>query len=504
MASAQSTGAASFLKLPTELLDQVASLLPRSAFRALALTSKKANVSAIDTLYKIYLNRTAPAKAPFHLFLRTVCERPDLAAKVKRVDIRGWRSEYEVATGAAWRGVTEVRDVDQTEKSGPSFTSTEKSVQDSATARFKLFVGAAVKAGIVAEPTSLSVSALKASIVWYTSLKEDGDFLRLLGRGVEDAQLVLMLALLPNMEVLNIDGLSPFPLLDWHHFLSRSSTALRKLSVLQIIGSNTNLKEPVVKNSLQFLDITPDLLQIRLIALAAGGHNFTLRALPSSKLWSVALLGCGVNLRLLRKIMLGQTLTCIAYRPGPTQVNAITGSDIVLPQLLATFTDSKLSLEALVIFPSAFKPERGSFKIFENVETLEVPLVDVLNIPYIEEDPEVIYGLLKDHLPATLRHIILRYMSSGTQANVIIEQLAVLKMQNILPHLDKATFIFCSNAAPSFVSAATVALGGLFGGLTAAETAWGSVSRMEVTVQEDFGKLYKDAGIYMVVEQTDE
>jgi len=243
--------------------------------------------------------------------------------------------------------------------------------------------------------------------------------------------------------------------------------------VLQIIGSNTNLKEPVVKNSLQFLDITPDLLQIRLIALAAGGHNFTLRALPSSKLWSVALLGCGVNLRLLRKIMLGQTLTCIAYRPGPTQVNAITGSDIVLPQLLATFTDSKLSLEALVIFPSAFKPERASFKIFESVETLEVPLVDVLNIPYIEEDPEVIYGLLKDHLPATLRHIILRYMSSGTQANVIIEQLAVLKMQNILPHLDKATFIFCSNAAPSFVSAATVALGGLFGGLTAAETAWG-------------------------------
>jgi len=215
MASAQTPGSASFLKLPTELLDQIASLLPRSALRALALTSKKANVSATDTLYKTYLNRTAPAKAPFYLFLRTVCDRPDLAAKVKRVDIRGWRSEYEVATGAAWRGVTEVRDVDQTEKSGPSFTSTEKNVRDSVTARFKLFVGAAVKAGVVSEPTSLSASALKASIVWYTTLKEDGEFLRLLGRGVEDAQLVLMLALLPNMEDLRIDGLSPFPLLDW-------------------------------------------------------------------------------------------------------------------------------------------------------------------------------------------------------------------------------------------------------------------------------------------------
>lgn len=78
-----------------------------------------------------------------------------------------------------------------------------------------MFVGAAVRAGIVTEPTSLSVSALKASVVWYTTLKDDGDFLRLLGRGVEDSQLVLMLALLPNIEAFRIDGLSPFPLLDW-------------------------------------------------------------------------------------------------------------------------------------------------------------------------------------------------------------------------------------------------------------------------------------------------
>jgi hypothetical protein len=68
--------------------------------------------------------------------------------------------------------------------------------------------------------------------VWYTTLEEDGDFLRLLERGVEDAQVVLMLVLLPNMESLYIDGPSPFPLLNWHQFLSRSGAAFHKLSRL--------------------------------------------------------------------------------------------------------------------------------------------------------------------------------------------------------------------------------------------------------------------------------
>jgi hypothetical protein len=230
MANAQTDGVAKFTKLPTEILDQITSLLPRSALLAFALTSKKASASATDTLYKTYLNRTAPAKAPFHLFLRTICERSDLAARVKRVDIRGWRSEYEVVTGAAWRGLTQDRKSDKVERNGPSFTTTEKAVRGSATERFKLFVSAAVKAGLIAKPTSLTVPALKSSIVWYTTLKEDGDLLRLLGRGVEDAQLVLMLALLPNMEFLCIDGLSPFPLLDW--LVKSVRTAVRHVLTL--------------------------------------------------------------------------------------------------------------------------------------------------------------------------------------------------------------------------------------------------------------------------------
>jgi hypothetical protein len=47
---------------------------------------------------------------------------------------------------------------------------------------------------LIAKSASLSESALKSSIIWYTTLEEDGNFLRLLGRGMKDAQLVLMLA----------------------------------------------------------------------------------------------------------------------------------------------------------------------------------------------------------------------------------------------------------------------------------------------------------------------
>ncbi|KAI4940960.1 hypothetical protein J4E91_011045 [Alternaria rosae] len=380
------------------------------------------------------------------------------------------------------------------EKSGPSFTSTEKSVRDSAAARFKLFVGATVKADIVTEPTSLYVSSLKASVVWYTTLKEDGDFLRLLRRGVEDAQLVLMLALLPNLEVLRIDGLSPFPLLD--------CTALQKLSALQINGSNTNSKEPVVKNSLQFLDITPNLMKIYFIAIAAGGHKFTTKALPSTKLEHVLFLGCGINVCLLRKIMLGQKLHSIAYRPGPAQVSEITGSEISVLDLLASFAHSKLSLKTLTLFSAGVNCGKTSLKIFENLETLGVPLGDVLDIPYDEVEPENIYARLKGQLPATLNHIILRYMNNNLQNKIVIEKLAVLKMQGMLPQLDQATFNFTSAVPTSYISAAVVNIGGPTGEVTAGSS-WDYLPKMETRIQEDFGKLYKDAGICMVVQQTD-
>jgi hypothetical protein len=501
MANAQVIGAISLMDIPTELLDQITRLLPRSALRALALTSKTANKSATEVLYKVYLNRTAPAKAPFYLFLRTLCERPELAAKVKRVDIRGWRSEYEVATGAAWRAVTEVRDVDQIEKSRPSFTSTETTIRGSATQRFQIFVKAAVEAKLITRPASLSVPALKSSIVWYTTLKEDDDFLRLLGRGVEDAQLILMLALLPNMQALRIDGLSPFPLLDWHRFLSRSSTALRKLSIIRIHGSATLSTEPVVKNGLQFLDMVPSLVHLHLVSLAADGHRFTLKTLPSSELQYLCLSNCGINVRLLRKIIIGQSLRDMAYLPGPVQVEESAGSEISVLDLVASLADSKVSLKRLTLFPIGIQLEYTSLGMFENLEALEIPHPGILDIPRDETDPATVYTLLAGQLPATLTRIVLRYLGHDFQTRIIIEQLALLRMRNTLPDLDMATFNFQS-AVASHALAGVLSIGGPTGALTAG-TIWDPLPKVVSRVEEEFGELYNEAGICMLAEQTD-
>jgi hypothetical protein len=171
--------------------------------------------------------------------------------------------EYEVLGGATWRRITKKRDVDDVERDGPSFSSVEKMLNGSAKDRHKLSVEAAVNAGLIAKPASLSVPRLKTSIIWHTSLMEDSDFLRLLRCGLEDAQFVLMLAL-PNLESLTIDGLSPCPLLDWYHFLSRSATALRNLTTLRIDPSITTPTEPIVMHNLQILDVLPKLELLQL------------------------------------------------------------------------------------------------------------------------------------------------------------------------------------------------------------------------------------------------
>jgi hypothetical protein len=236
----------------------------------------------------------------------------------------------------------------------------------------------------------------------------------------------------------------------------------------------------------------PSLLKLCLLTLAAGGHTFTLKALPSTKLKTLVLIGCGINVRILQKIMLGQKLIIFAYRPGLAQADKIAGSDIPLSRLLASLTDSKLSLKDLVLFHPGPKLESVSLKIFENLKCLEVPYFGVLDIPDAEDDPETIYDRLRGQLPVSLSHIVLRYLPFDTRTKTIIEQLAVLKTQNILPNLDKATFnFFNAVASPN----ATVFN---FGAI------WGSLPGFEQKVREDFGKLYEDAGICMVATLTDE
>jgi hypothetical protein len=162
MAHSRDADPAPIAKLPTELVDAVAGLLDKSSLCSLALVSKSKSPSATDILYKEYVNREPPSQAPFATFLRTMCERPDLAAKIKFVDIRGWRSEFEVATGAAWRGITTIPQEEVTGKGRNGGGRPKKSSSLSGT--FSLFVEAAARIGLIAKRESYPVPALKHTV----------------------------------------------------------------------------------------------------------------------------------------------------------------------------------------------------------------------------------------------------------------------------------------------------------------------------------------------------
>lgn len=291
--------------LPNELLDAICDRLDRSSRYALTLTCTATKPSATTALYETYINGSHPSDAPFCLFLRTICENPGLAALVKQVNIRGWRSELEVATGSAWRPTLTGlgKEGKRPARKGPLFISTDVSSttaakRGSATSgdMFQLFLNTAVKVGLIAMPASTHlIPNLKKSAQMGTTLKDDADLIRQLKHGVEDAHFILMVAQLPHLEKLLINGLTPFPILDWHHFFSRTNEALQSLKILSLCGSYVAENDKVVKTTLQILDILPNLVHLRLRNISAQGHRHsTDDTLPSRNLRNVMFNQCAV------------------------------------------------------------------------------------------------------------------------------------------------------------------------------------------------------------------
>ena len=348
--------------LPNELLDAICARLNRSARCALALACKATNSSAIAALYQTYTNRSHPSEAPFYLFLRTICENPKHAALVKVVDIRGWRSELEVATNSAWRPMVtppEEEDEDPV-RSGPLFTSTDRpagaskgATPASSAALFQLFLDISVKIGLVAMPASIDhIPALKSNAQMGTTLKQDADFIRQLKHGVEDSYFILMVAHLSQLEKLLIDGLTPYPILDWHHFFSRPSGCLQSLKILNLWASHIAKEERVVKTTLQILDILPNLEHLQLQGLSAQGHRHTADdSLPSKKLHIVVLYDCAVRHRLLKKIADGQNIRTFLYTMGKRQLSGNRGAIFSAEQIAGHLESSKHSLRGLTLCP---------------------------------------------------------------------------------------------------------------------------------------------------------
>ncbi|KAH9882802.1 hypothetical protein J1614_000168 [Plenodomus biglobosus] len=390
--------------IPTKLLDEIAANLDRSSLFALSLVCKSGNISANHVLYRAYVNLEPPAKAPIHLFLRTICERPDLAAKVRRVNIRGWRSENEVAIGAPWRGmaIQSEQSASRKERKGPSYSNKDNSLRTTHAQRSSIFIEAAIKDGLITKLKQETMPALKKSAVWYTTLNEDADFVRLINRGVEDAHVLLMVGLLPNLRYLHIYGRSPYPLLDWYYFFSRSTIALRATRTLLIHGSVTKEAEPVVASTLQFLDIMPRLERLEIEGIAIKGHRFGNQRLPS------------------------KTLPRIVYLflvPGYRQVDHVPGATFSIPDITKLLTTSKSTLTHLMLHPIYSPNEPTRLRDFKCLESIDTVHPGFLNIPPDYLDADAIANLLRTQILNT---------------KIMLEKLAQVKAEGSLPAL---TFI---------------------------------------------------------------
>jgi hypothetical protein len=469
--------ASTLTSLPNELLDAICARLTRSARCALALACKATKPSATAALYKVYTNRSAPWDAPFHLFLRTICEKPEYGVLVKEVDIRGWRSEQEVATHSEWRP-TVTRPIEEDElpvRTGPQFTSTERGLKNlsvRAADNFKLFLDTAINLGLVAVPASTDhIPALKSKAIMGTTLKADADFIRQLKHGVEDAHFILLIAQLPKLEKLLVDGLTPYPILDWHHFFSRVPTALQSIKILNLWGSRVSSDDKPVITTLQIIDLLHNLELLQLVNMSARKHQHSGQdVLVSRKLLRVSFPESAVSHRLLRKVVNGQRLESFLYTPGylPFQVNP--SAAFSEQQVLSYLDSSTSSLKTLILHPlndyghsSRFKSMTERLKLkhtdiqrYKTLEHLDMPFPGLL--PWFEVsggagdiDTEMIEDQLRERLPASLKKLVLNRLFHTGQVEAILLVLAILKANKDLPLLQNIIVKFAPPVAMTMV-----------------------------------------------------
>lgn len=470
------------IHLPIELLDAVVALLDQPSHRALALTCRATNTSASEALYATYINRHAPSDAPFHLFLRTLCERPELAAMVRELDIRGWRSEFEVATGAKWQGLTKPKEQDKVraKRTGPVFVSRLSSTRPKS---LKLFEQTAVKIGLLSQDDTSSIPALKTTVILGSTLKKREDFARLLRHGVEDAQVVLMLSVLPNLARLSIDGMSAYPALDWHYFLGKSDTALRALRGVDICGQVLQDSDLVYSTTLSFLEFVPDLEHLHLSDISVETPRQITNLMSNKKLTCFSALEAQIDPQILRSMLSGQKLRNFQYKPGrkaksETQVHRFSEDHII-----DCLMESKQSLEKLTLYP---RPPSKSplLQQFDNLEFLEMPFAHGFTTCTAESDPHDVNNAIRRRIPDSLSTLYLRLLKPTETALMCLTALATLKEQGEFPALKAVHLNFCLfSTLPWFPPIL--------------------YDDIEPIAREGLGAIYEKAGLELEIEQTD-
>jgi hypothetical protein len=277
----------SLATLANELLGGIASYLGQSDLYSFALICRNTKASGYEALYQVYEN--IHDDRPFALFLRTLCQRTDLAEKVKGVRVRAWGTERRVFdeymdsipsryAHAPWMDFNQ-----RIRRASDIYAAVQPRHMD----LFYNLLAIAKANGLVPNGDWSHAFVLAAPPEYFTANTAGShhtQLVRSLWNEVEDAQMLVMLSMLPNLRSLNIQRVRfqhHRNILDWSAFNSDNIRLLRSLRTLNVEGKKLNGVTPVFPMS--FFNGLEHLEKIRLKTVATADRILPAMPLNSTK-----------------------------------------------------------------------------------------------------------------------------------------------------------------------------------------------------------------------------
>ncbi|KAF2649628.1 hypothetical protein K491DRAFT_783188 [Lophiostoma macrostomum CBS 122681] len=199
------SGTARLDNIPNELLDQIGGYLDQCSLHSLTLVCRHTKQSAYEQLYQSYTNLSV--EKPIILFLRTIAYNPDLAAKVKSVTVRNWDAEGVAIDARGYLSEDAVLSMSPTEYN-KQLQETMKNLnlgpQDEKLFHHLLQLAQATR--LIPTRDWSGAFQLPQHPLLPESSNQYVQFVRSLWNNIEDAYMIFLLSLLPNLEHLEIRG----------------------------------------------------------------------------------------------------------------------------------------------------------------------------------------------------------------------------------------------------------------------------------------------------------
>jgi hypothetical protein len=412
---------AGILSLPDECLDMIFSDLrashyyeeePHQPLLASASTCRRFNQRANRFLYQTWRNHS------IRPFLRTLCQRPDLAAYVREIEIKGWETEMSPAL--------------ERQRKRKRYPETMEPIEPSkiSTSDFELFVSSASFSGVIAPKAIERVDLEKHGHLLprgkadrddvkpeYTTdcLHCDGDWLRCIKAGIEDAEVLLLVSILPNVRSIVLDPI-PAGTMHWNGMIHRSTHCF---PFLEDVILESDRDAPFQSSTFSSLMRVPSL---KCMDLCSAGdfqiqekHPWYTNSRPlhdwdcpprSSSVSGTSLFDSGISKQVMQGFILGmKSMSIFNFRTESDSGLAL--GQYTMKDLMQALSQHHESLERLALVTYWCRVESswssmhiGSLKHFKRLRSLEV---DESNVILYDTESTT---QLRDLLPSSIEDVM--------------------------------------------------------------------------------------------------